>query len=186
MPLPNVVAEAIAFRGGDLRLTMTIHVSPPTRPPPGSSASSSSSTCSPTSATSSESERATAQELYLYPARYTVEEARTFLRGILNRVNQIRERPVFYNAITENCLTSMIPICKEIRRDPPRFDIRVLLNGHLDEFAYEIGRLVADASHGLPVDEMRRKHVVSPTVKRLPDDANFSKNLRAQLPRRTR
>ncbi|MEM7202641.1 MAG: DUF4105 domain-containing protein [Planctomycetota bacterium] len=127
-----------------------------------------------------------AEELYLYPARYTVEEARTFLRGILNRVNEIHDRPVFYNAIAENCLTSMIPIFEEIRRDPPHFDIRVLLNGHLDEFAYEIGRLVADESHGLPFDEMRRKHAVSPTVKRLPDDASFSKNLRAQLPRRTR
>jgi len=47
-------------------------------------------------------------EVLLYPSRATPEQARTMLRDILLRVNQIARTPEWYDTLSNNCTTNLV------------------------------------------------------------------------------
>jgi hypothetical protein len=97
------------------------------------------------------------ETLRLYPLRATPEEVRTLFREVMERASQLAAHPEYYNMITQNCTTSLLPQRAKIR--PERYgDLRVLLNGRFDELLYERGSIATD----LPLDEARRLFTVKP------------------------
>ena len=54
----------------------------------------------------------------------------------LKKINRIRNRPEWYNALTNNCTTNIATLAGE-----PQLDWRVLLNGRADQMLYERGDL---------------------------------------------
>jgi hypothetical protein len=93
----------------------------------------------------------------LYPLRATPEEVRVVFRDVMERANQLAAHPEYYNMITQNCTTSLLPHRAKVR--PWRYgDLRVLLNGRFDELIYEHGAIDTD----LPLEEARRKFIVKP------------------------
>ena len=126
------------------------------------------------------------EEVYLYPLKYTREQARKVFFNLIHKVNELAERPEWYNALEFNCTTALIPLTEGARIRPFAFDIRMLLNGHLDEMGYERKEIPADASDGLPFEEMRAAHRISQLAQRYDDAADFSRRIRAGLPARSR
>ena len=97
------------------------------------------------------------ETLRLFPLRGTAEEVRTLFRDVMERANRLAAHPEYYNMITQNCTTSLLPHRAQIR--PERYgDLRVLLNGRFDELLYERGAIATD----LPLDEARRLFTVKP------------------------
>ena len=77
------------------------------------------------------------EDAYLYRARMTPEQSRTLFLDYLRRANELRERPEWYNALTDNCTTAIRTQRAAADRAP--WDWRMLVNGHLDELLYERG-----------------------------------------------
>lgn len=126
------------------------------------------------------------EDVFVYPIIAAPAHVQTLFRGVLERVNRIYETPEFYDALTDNCTTSLLGISEAADRERLPFDMRLLLNGYLDELAYERGGLVADITDGLPYPEMRNLHAVSELARELAADSSFSVALRRALPRRDR
>ena len=126
------------------------------------------------------------EDVYLYPLVFTREQVRQLFHNVLDRVNEIHQRPAFYNALLHNCTTSLLPIANGVRKRPLVFDMRLILNGYIDQFGYEQGSIVADASQGLPYEEMRAKHRITDVARQIGDDPEYSKKIRAPLPARVR
>ena len=126
------------------------------------------------------------EEVFVYPMILTRDQARRIFQNVLDRVNAIYDKPAFYNALLHNCTTSLLPLANGVRDRPFVFDMRLILNGYIDEFGYERGTIVADASQGLPYPEMRLKHRITEIARRIGDDPDYSKKVRTALPPRTR
>lgn len=92
-------------------------------------------------------------------------------------INRLYERPEWYNSLTTNC-TSQIrghiyPHARKIW-----WDWRLLVNGFVDELAYETG--VLDRS--LPFAELKAKSIINARARKADQDPLFTLRIREGLP----
>src|SRR5688572_21957272 len=97
------------------------------------------------------------EDVYLYRTRITPERGRLILRSYLARANSLRREPEFYNALTTNCATSILPHARA-GGAPGRFSRDVLLNGYSAHQAYRHGLL----DDSIPYEELRTRSYVNP------------------------
>ena len=71
-------------------------------------------------------------------------------------INRIEKHPEWYNALTGNC-TTQIRGHTAPYTGKTRWDWRILLNGQLDEMAYENGLL----NQSLAFETLRRKSIIN-------------------------
>lgn len=88
-----------------------------------------------------------------------------------------KENPRWYNVVTNNCTTSYRTQTPVDRQEP--LDLRLLINGGLDELIYERGNLV---SGDLPFTELREKAFINAAAEAAHDDPDFSERIREGLP----
>ncbi len=112
--------------------------------------------------------------LYLYRTNATKEQAEKILRHLLMYTDRIYARPEFYNTLTENCTTSLLPA---VRKAVPElgFDYRMILNGRSDEMAFEKGFLAH--REGETFQQLKKRREVSQYVKGL---SSYSDEIRPQ------
>jgi hypothetical protein len=116
------------------------------------------------------------EEACLYRVRMTPAQGRTLLLDYLRLVNNLRDRPEWYNAITDNCTTAIRT--QRARADRAPWNWRMLINGHLDELLYERG--VIDTS--LPFAELKQRSHINPRAKAADKAVDFSQQIRKGLP----
>jgi hypothetical protein len=78
------------------------------------------------------------EEVYLYRIRTSPERARRLFLVYLDRINELVDRPDFYNLLSNNCTVIIVRAANAAGRDGG-FDIRYLLNGLIDRYLYEVG-----------------------------------------------
>lgn len=113
--------------------------------------------------------------VHLYPVRAERARIRAMLVDMLRRANELRERPEFYNTLTNTCTTNLVRHLNRIstRRVRP-FSPRVLLPGYSDALAHELGLLDTD----LLLEEARERFLITPRAQRLGDTPDFSRRIR--------
>lgn len=114
------------------------------------------------------------EDVYLY--RLNARRARESFLEYVFVVNELHERPRWYNAITNNCTTAIRQQRAASERAP--WDWRMLANGLIDELMYEHG--VIDRS--LPFAELRRVSHINSRARAAGDAADFSERIRKGLP----
>lgn len=92
------------------------------------------------------------EDVYLYRTTMPVEQARTRLLGYVNTINELGQRPRWYNAITTNCTTAIRSQNHDGNRIP--WDWRILVNGKGDEMLFEIGKI---QTGGLDFTQLKRR-----------------------------
>ena len=102
------------------------------------------------------------------------EGARALLLDYLASINALAERPAWYNALTDNCTTSIQRHARHLNPAGNPFDWRLLANGHMPELLYEQGRL--DTS--LPFDELERRGHIDARARAADGDPAFSARIR--------
>ena len=113
------------------------------------------------------------EQVYLYRTTASPEASQTLLADVLNRVNQLAERPEFYDTLTNNCTSNIVRHVNRIKPDRIRHD-PVLLPGYSDELAYDEGLIVR---HGTFV-ETKRQAYVNPLAQRYAGHEDFSELIR--------
>jgi hypothetical protein len=116
------------------------------------------------------------EDVYLYRARMTPEQGRRLFLDYLRRANELRERPEWYNALTDNCTTAVR--AQRAAQDRAPWDWRMLVNGHLDELLFERGTI----STNLPFAELKKRCYVNPRARAADQTADFSQLIRVGLP----
>jgi len=111
------------------------------------------------------------EDAYLYRLQASPETIRQLFLGYVRRIDELHERPEFYNVLTANCTTSIRMMQAPEARIP--FDYRLLLNGKGDELLYERGLI--DTS--LPFAELKQRAHIDP--RSAGDAAGFSARIRA-------
>lgn len=115
------------------------------------------------------------EDVHLYRTVATPEKARMRFLEFIKTMNELREKPRFYNVITSNCTTAV----RAQMMDHFPMDWRVIMNGKLDELLYERGLL---ESEGLPFEKLRERTYINPVAREIPGKEAFSEQIRKGLP----
>ncbi len=110
------------------------------------------------------------EETYLFHTRTTPEHARSTFLNYLKKINRIRNRPEWYNALTNNCTTNIATLAGE-----PEWDWRVLLNGRADQMLYERGDLVTG---NLSFVQLKEQAHINAAARAANDAPDFSRRIR--------
>jgi len=113
-------------------------------------------------------------DVYLYRGRATPEQARMLFVDVMERVNHLAARPEFYNTLTNNCTTNLVQHINHVSPGKVRNGPRLLLTGHSDRLAYDLGLL--DTS--LKFEEARRQANISALARQCGDCLDFSARIR--------
>lgn len=116
------------------------------------------------------------EEAYVYHLNASPERTRTSFLEYLASLNALRERPRWYNAITDNCTTAVRHQRTTSEKLP--LDWRMLLNGYADQMMYE--RKAFDQS--VPFDELKRRARVTERARAADQSPDFSTRIREGVP----
>jgi len=117
------------------------------------------------------------EQVHLYRLRAGPEKCRYVFLDYLDTVNSIHERPRFYNALTENCTTSIFGHMLGGPPPQPKFTPGVLLSGYSAKYAYENGGL----DHSVSFDELQKRSLINDLAIPAGDAPDFSERIRARL-----
>ena len=117
------------------------------------------------------------EDVYLYRTRMTPTQARAVLISYVTRANGLARQAEWYNTVTANCATSVLPHARAAGA-PGRMSLDVLLSGHAARQAYGNGLL----NTRLPFDELERRSLINSAANAAENDPDFSKRIRESLP----
>jgi hypothetical protein len=117
------------------------------------------------------------EDVYVYRVRAPRENIRRGFLDYVKTMNEMRERPRFYNALTTNCTASILMHTRMNPESPP-LSWKILLSGYVPEYLYELGRI--DTSRPFP--ELERLSRVNVRAHAADKDSAFSQRIREGLP----
>jgi hypothetical protein len=117
------------------------------------------------------------EDVYVYRVRAPRENIRRGFLDYMKTINEMRERPRFYNTLTTNCTTT-IAAHTRVNPEAPPWSWKILLSGYLPECLYELGRL--DATR--PFAELERLSGVNARAHAADHDSLFAQRIREGLP----
>jgi len=113
--------------------------------------------------------------VYLYPAKASPEMARKLFVDMLTKATALKEKPEFYNTLTNNCTSNIVHHINDLYPDRiSPFTLSILFPENSDRLAYELGLL--DTT--LPFPEARTYFHINDRALRYADDPDFSHKIR--------
>lgn len=118
------------------------------------------------------------EDVYLFHLNVKPEIIRKIFLDYLSEVNQLKEHPKWYNALTTNCTTDIRT--HTVPYNPKAtWNWRFIVNGYLDEFLYKQGMI----DQSLPLTELKQRSHINERANAADNAAEFSKRIREGLPR---
>lgn len=117
------------------------------------------------------------EDVYVYRLPGHRERIHRVFLDYMRAMNEMRERPRFYNTLLTNCTTGIFMHAR-VNPDAVPFSWKVLLSGYLPAYLYELGRL----DTRLPFAELERRSRVNSVAHAAGRDAAFSRRIREALP----
>jgi hypothetical protein len=118
------------------------------------------------------------EDVYVYRVTGPLENARRIFLDYLRSMNELRERPSYYNTLTTNCTTSILMHSRMNPESPP-LSWKNLLSGYVPDYLYELGRL--DTTK--PFVELENLSHVNARAHAADKDPAFSRRIREGLPK---
>jgi hypothetical protein len=117
------------------------------------------------------------EDVYLYRLVAPADLARKVFLSYLREVTSLKEQPEWYNALTDNCTTSIRGHTAPYNPDA-RLDWRIIVNGFIDEMLYE--RKTVNTS--MPFAELKKRSLINEKAKGMEKSPDFSQLIRVGLP----
>ena len=121
--------------------------------------------------------RQPSEDVYVYRTRAPRANVHRVFLDYVKSMNELRERPQWYNTLTTNCTTSIL-LHTRVNPGSAPLSWKVLLSGYVPQYAYELGRL--DTSRPFP--DLERVSRVNDRARAADRDPAFSQKIRQGLP----
>jgi hypothetical protein len=118
------------------------------------------------------------EDVYIYRARVRQRTIRLVFLEYIETINDMHERPRFYNTLTTNCTTSIL-MHTRINPESPRMSWKILLSGYVPDYLYELGRI----DTAKPFADLEKLSRVNERAHAADKDASFSQHVRQGLPK---
>jgi hypothetical protein len=116
------------------------------------------------------------ENVHLYRLKAKPQLVREVLLDYLRTVNRLKDQPVWYNALTDNCTTAIQGHISPFTHG--RMSWKVLANGYLDTLLYE--RKAVDTS--MPFEQFREVSCIDEKAMKAGNSPDFSVLIREGLP----
>jgi hypothetical protein len=113
------------------------------------------------------------EDVYVYRLQVPSENIRRVFLDYVRTMNDMRERPRFYNTLTTNCTTTAL-VHSHVNPDSAPLSWKILLSGYVPQYAYELGKL----DRALPFAELERRVRVNARAHAADRDPAFSQRIR--------
>jgi len=113
-------------------------------------------------------------KVYLYRTVATPAQAQAIFVDVLERANKLAVKPEFYNTLTNNCTTNIVSHANKIVPNRIPYDLRILLPGYSDEYAYQLGLL----DNSIPFEQLRKNSEINRMAEQHRDSPDFSRAIR--------
>lgn len=117
------------------------------------------------------------EDAYLYRTNAPPENVRRIFLSYLEKINDLKQQPSFYNTLTTNCTTNVL-MHTRVNAGNHAYSWKILLSGYAPEYTYERGRL----DTALPFPELKRRSHINAAAHAADQAPNFSQLIRAGLP----
>ena len=117
------------------------------------------------------------EDVYVYRVKAPLVNIRRGFLDYINTMNEMRERPRFYNTLTTNCTTSVL-VHARMNPEAPPMSWKILISGYVPEYLYELGKL----DNTRPFVELERVSRVNEQAHAAGAAPTFSQRIRAGLP----
>jgi hypothetical protein len=117
------------------------------------------------------------EDVYIYHTRVTPAQARESLTSYLDTANSLREKPQWYNALTTNCATSVLPHVRASGK-AGAWSTDILMSGRAGQQAYRNGQL----DDSMPFEELEAKSHINAAALAAGNGSDFSQKIRMGLP----
>lgn len=115
-------------------------------------------------------------EVYLYPARATPEQARLLFVDMLLKMNELAQKPAWYNTFTANCTSAIADHINKIWPGRlPKFLWQAWITGYAEKMVFENGLIDTD----LNLQEARKKYYITDISNEIGDTDGYSQKIRA-------
>ena len=118
------------------------------------------------------------EDVYIYRVRVQKSAIQRVFLDYIETMNDMYERPRFYNTLTTNCTTSIL-MHTRINPESPPMSWKVLLSGYVPDYLYELGRI--DTANSFA--DLERLSRVNERAHAADQDPSFSQRLRQGLPK---
>ena len=118
------------------------------------------------------------EDVYIYRVRAPLRNIRRVFLDYIDRINDMRIHPRFYNTLTTNCTTSILMHTRMNPESPP-MSWKLLLSGYVPNYLYDLGRI----DTAKPFAELEKLCRVNERAHAADKDASFSQRLRQGLPK---
>jgi hypothetical protein len=116
-------------------------------------------------------------QVFLYPVETTKDKVREVFLDMINRANELRKNPEFYNTLTNTCTTNIVKHVNTVTPSRiPFLNLRILFPANSDILAKELGLLDVDKT--LPIEKLREKYNINTKALKYSDDPEFSARIR--------
>lgn len=113
-------------------------------------------------------------DVYVYPIRATPERIRAVFVEMLERVNELAERPEFYHSLWNNCTSNLIAHVNRVAPGRIPGGWKTVVPGYTDEVAHGLGLIDTE----LDVEGARTRFRVNDRARRYLGDSLFSVRVR--------
>lgn len=113
-------------------------------------------------------------DVFLYRATASPQQVRALFLDVVQRLNQLRQQPEFYNTLTNNCTTNLAMHVNALKPGTIPYGIEVLLPGHSDRLGYNLALL--DTS--VPFEQLRSAAFVTAKANAADGSSDFSRQIR--------
>lgn len=117
------------------------------------------------------------EDVYIYRVSGSLENLRRVFLDYLKSINELRDRPAFYNTLTTNCTTAIL-LHTRVNPESPPLSWKILLSGYVPDYLYELGRL--DTT--MPFAQLEKLSRVNERAHAADMDRAFSQRIREGLP----
>lgn len=117
------------------------------------------------------------EQVYLYRTRIPLENQRALFLDYLRTLNELAERPEWYNTLSDNCTTGVL-LHTRAYRGIARYNWKILLSGYTAEYACETGGLDPRFSF----EELKQRGHVNERARTAGDSDDFSQKIREGVP----
>lgn len=115
-------------------------------------------------------------KVFLYPIKTTPEKMRAVFLSMVERANELKEKPKFYNTLVSNCTTNIAKHVNQITPGRVSWNITYLLPENADRYAYGVGLI----DNALPFEETRMAHYINTLAEKYADSPDFSLKIRGR------
>jgi len=116
------------------------------------------------------------EEVYLYRLQGSRENARRLFLEYVRKINELHEKPTFYNTMLVNCTTAIWFNTRVIPGHLP-FSWKILMSGYVPEYLYESKVLATQ----LPFELLQRQAHINPVAQAADKSPDFSGRIRAAI-----